>query len=142
MKQQYKYVYFVAYLVCLAIFIVIGSISVLKYLEKNTLMIRLEEFLEPDLNLINWDLYFSRSKSLWLWVTTRGLYFNALWLSDKCSSPWLCAPIQTLHQLPCIFQMTNLLPECLLLHSKPNTYWDPLPHDFYLLLLDQCSKIL
>ena len=53
MKQQYKYVYFVAYLVCLAIFIVIGSISVLKYLEKNTLMIRLEEFLEPDLNLIN-----------------------------------------------------------------------------------------
>ena len=61
MKQQYKYVYFVAYLIFLAVFIVIGSISVLKYLEKNTLMIRLEEVLEPDFNLINSELYFSRS---------------------------------------------------------------------------------
>ena len=61
MKQQYKYVYFVAYLILLALFISIGSISVMKYLEKNTLMIRLEKCLESYLNLINSELYFSRS---------------------------------------------------------------------------------
>ena len=61
MKQQYKYVYFVAYLIFFALFISIGSISVMKYLEKNTLMIRLEKCLESYFNLINSELYFSRS---------------------------------------------------------------------------------